>query len=339
MRAVGILEYGGPDVLEVIDRGIPDPGPGELRIRVAAAAVNPTDLMLRSGRLAAYMAAFEPPYIPGMDVSGTVDAAGAGTLFALGDRVMAFVDPFRPQGGAQAEYVVVPAADTVLVPPGLDLLDAAGLPMNALTAHQALALLGLRRGATLAVTGGAGALGGFVIQLAVHRGLRVVAEAAAQDEPLLKQLGAEIIVPRHAEPTDAPQESDAAAASLAERYRRAVPEGVDALVDAAVLGTPILAAVRDGGAVATCRPGPLTPPRGIVRHELNVMAYPDKAAALTELAALACEGLLSPRTAAVLTPSAAPEAHRRLAAGGVRGRQLLVFDGALDGRHDTVTGA
>ncbi|NEC25510.1 NADP-dependent oxidoreductase, partial [Streptomyces sp. SID8111] len=202
MRAVGILEYGGPDVLEVIDRDIPDPGPGELRIRVAAAAVNPTDLMLRSGLLDAYLSAVEPPYVPGMDVSGTVDAAGAGTLFALGDRVMAFVDPFRPQGGAQAEYAVVSAADTVLVPPGLDLVEAAGLPMNALTAHQALALLALPRGASLAVTGGAGALGGFVIQLAAHRGLRVVADAAPQDEPLLKQLGAETVVPRHPGPAD-----------------------------------------------------------------------------------------------------------------------------------------
>lgn len=335
MRAVGILEYGGPDVLEVIDRGIPDPGPGELRVRVAAAAVNPTDLMLRSGELAAYMAAFEPPYIPGMDVSGTVDAAGAGTLFALGDRVMAFVNPFRPLGGAQAEYVVVSAADTVLVPPGMDLVRAAGLPMNALTAHQALALLGLRSGATLAVTGGAGALGGFVIQLAAHRGLRVVAEAAAEDEPLLKQLGAEIIVARHEEPADAPHATATAAASLAERYRRAVPEGVDALVDAAVVGEPVLGAVRDGGAVVTCRPGELAVPRGIVRHELNVMAYPDKAAALTELAALACEGLLSLRTDSLLTPTAVPDAHRRLAAGGVRGRQLVVFDG----RRDTPAGS
>lgn len=322
MRAVGILEYGGPDVLEVIDRDIPDPGPGELRIRVAAAAVNPTDLMLRSGLLDAYLSAVEPPYVPGMDVSGTVDAAGAGTLFALGDRVMAFVDPFRPQGGAQAEYAVVSAADTVLVPPGLDLVEAAGLPMNALTAHQALALLALPRGASLAVTGGAGALGGFVIQLAAHRGLRVVADAAPQDEPLLKQLGAETVVPRHPGPADP--------STPGGRYRRAVPEGVDALVDAAVLGEPVLGAVRDGGAVVTCRPGPLEVPRGIVRHEVNVMAYPDKAAALTELAALAGAGLLSVRTAALLAPSAAPQAHRRLAAGGVRGRQLLVFGGPRD---------
>src|SRR5690606_1156482 len=133
-----------------------------------------------------------------------------------------------------------------------------------------------------------------------------------QDEPLLKQLGAETVVPRHPGPADR--------SPAGGRYRRAVLEGVDALVDAAVLGEPVLDAVRDGGAVVTCRPGPLEVPRGIVRHEVNVMAYPDKAAALTELAALAGAGLLSVRTAALLAPSAAPQAHRRLAAGRVRRR-------------------
>ncbi|MEV7866832.1 NADP-dependent oxidoreductase [Streptomyces sp. NPDC088124] len=319
MRAVGIMKFGEPDVLEVFDRGIPDPGPGELRIRVTAAAVNPTDLMLRSGELAPYVAQFEPPYVPGMDVSGTVDAAGADTLFSLGDRVIAFVNPFRTRGGAQAEYVVVSAEDTVLVPRGLDPIDAAGLPTNSLTAHQALALLRLPARSTLAVTGGVGALGGFVIQLAVHRGLRVVAEAAPQDEQLLRQLGAEIVVPREAQP------GDPKAAGLADRYLRAVPEGVDAVVDAAELGAAVLGMVRDQGQIVTCRPGELALERGIVRHEVDVQAYPGKNAVLTELAALACEGALTVRTASVLSPSQAGEAHRRLAAGGVRGRQLIAF--------------
>ncbi|MGW7516942.1 NADP-dependent oxidoreductase [Streptomyces sp. NPDC054796] len=323
MRAVGILEFGDPEVLEVVDRAIPDPGPGELRVRVTAAAVNPTDLMLRSGQLAPYVAEFDPPYVPGMDVSGTVDATGADTLFALGDQVMAFVNPFRPQGGAQAEYVVVAAEDTTLVPRGLDLVAAAGLPMNSLTAHQALGLLRLPAGSTLAVTGGAGALGGFVIQLAVHRGLRVAAEATAQDERLLKQLGAEILVPREVQP------DNGESADLADRYRRAVPEGVDAVVDAAVVGDPILGAVRDGGQIVTCRPGRLALERGITQHEANVLAYPGKTDALAELAALAAEGTLTVRTASVLAPERVCEAHWRLAGGGVRGRQLIAFG---DGR-------
>ncbi|MDJ1132029.1 NADP-dependent oxidoreductase [Streptomyces iconiensis] len=320
MRAVGILEFGDPEVLEVVNRAIPDPGPGELRVRVAAAAVNPTDLMLRSGQLAQYVAEFGPPYVPGMDVSGTVDAAGADTLFALGDQVMAFVNPFRPQGGAQAEYVIVSVEDTALVPPGLDPVEAAGLPMNSLTAHQALGLLALPAGSTLAVTGGAGALGGFVIQLATHRGLRVVAEATTQDEQLLKQLGAEILVPREVQP------GNGEVADLADRYRWAVPEGVDAVVDAAVVGEPVLRAIRDGGRIVTCRPGLLALERGITQHEANVLAHPRKTEALAELAALAARGTLTVRTASVLRPEQAGEAHWRLAGGGVRGRQLITFD-------------
>ncbi|GAA1909015.1 NADP-dependent oxidoreductase [Streptomyces sodiiphilus] len=311
MRAVGILEHGTPDVLEVIDRPIPDPGPGQVRLRVVAAAVNPTDLMLRAGLLTPWMRGLEPPYVPGMDVSGVIDATGADTLFALGDRVMAFVNPFRPDGGAQAEYVVVPAEDTALVPRRLSLTDAAGLPMNGLTAHQALRRLDLPPGSTLAVTGGAGALGGFVVQLAARRGLRVVAEAAPDDEPLLKWLGAETVVPRGGDPARA--------------YRTAVPEGVDALVDAAVIGSPALGAVRDGGQVVTCRPGDLTMERGITRHAVNVLDYPGKGKVLSRLAALAGEGAVVPRTASVLRPEEASEAHRRLEAGGVRGRQLLMF--------------
>lgn len=311
MRAVGILDFGGPAAVEVVDRAIPDPGPGEIRVKVAAAAVNPTDLMLRSGLLTAYVEEFEPPYTPGMDVSGVVDATGAGTLFALGDRVAAFVNPFRPQGGAQAEYVVVSVEDTALVPERIGLLEAASLPMNGLTAHQALLRLGLPAGSTLAVTGGAGALGGFVIQLAAHRGLRVVAEAAPRDELLLKRLGADIVIPRGGD--------------LAVRYRQAVPGGVDALVDAAVIGVPVLGAIRDGGQIVTCRPVDLPVDRGVVRHSVNVIEYPRKGRTLTELMALAGEGVLTPRVASVLRPEEAALAHRRLEEGGVRGRQLISF--------------
>ncbi|MBR7674067.1 zinc-binding dehydrogenase, partial [Streptomyces daliensis] len=165
----------------------------------------------------------------------------------------------------------------------------------------------------------AGALGGFVIQLAVHRGLRVAAEATAQDERLLKQLGAEILVPREVQP------GNGESADLADRYRRAVPEGVDAVVDAAVVGDPILGAVRDGGQIVTCRPGRLALERGITQHEANVLAYPGKTDALAELAALAAEGTLTVRTASVLPPERVCEAHWRLAGGGVRGRQLIAF--------------
>src|SRR5947207_9427505 len=225
MRAVTFSRLGGPEVLEVSDLPEPRPGPGEVRIRVAAATVNPTDISFRSGRqlTTAQLAEMgvRPPYIPGMELAGVVDAVGAGTSWRTGDRVMAIVNPRRPGGGAQAELVVVPVASVARVPEGISLEAAATLPMNGLTVRLALDRLALKPGQTLGVTGAAGAVGGYAVELGVADGLRVIAVAAASDEPLLKTLGADTVVPRG---TDA-----------AKRIRDIVPGGVDGLIDAAVL--------------------------------------------------------------------------------------------------------
>jgi NADPH:quinone reductase-like Zn-dependent oxidoreductase len=98
MRAVGITRFGGPDVLELVERPVPEPGDGEVRIRVAAATVNPADTVLRSGRHGPLDGA-EPPYVPGMELAGTIDAASAGSGFRPGDRVMAIVSPRTARGG------------------------------------------------------------------------------------------------------------------------------------------------------------------------------------------------------------------------------------------------
>ncbi|MEU9196359.1 NADP-dependent oxidoreductase [Streptomyces hundungensis] len=310
MRAVAVTRYGAPEVLDVVELPVPTPGPDCLRIKTYAAAVNPADVMLRLGQLDAYLEALEGPYVPGMEVSGLVDEAPAESGFTRGDPVMAFVDPFTPHGGAQAEYVVVPLAHVVAVPDGLDLVAAAGLPMNALTAHQCLALLDLPAGATLAVTGATGALGGFTAQLAHHRGLTVIAAGDDADHDLLRALGVDVVVPR---------------SGGIEAYRRAVPGGVDALVDAAVLGGAALGAVRDGGQVVRCRPAEPATERAITVHTASVLEYEPRREALGELAALAGAGHLTPRTAAVLDPADAWRAHRDLEKGGLRGRQLITF--------------
>jgi len=128
MRAVTFSRFGGPEVLEVADLPEPQPGPGEVRIRVAAATVNPTDISFRSGRHSTARLAtmgVRPPYIPGMELAGVVDAVGEGTNWHPGDRVMAIVSPRRPGGGAQAELVVVPAASVARVPEGASLAAAA----------------------------------------------------------------------------------------------------------------------------------------------------------------------------------------------------------------------
>src|SRR5207244_10433753 len=114
MRAVTFSRLGGPEVLEVSELPEPQPGPGEVRIRVAAATVNPTDISFRTGRQLTTAQLAEmgvlPPYIPGMELAGVVDAVGEGTSWRTGDRVVAIVNQRRPGGGAEAEQVVGPAA-------------------------------------------------------------------------------------------------------------------------------------------------------------------------------------------------------------------------------------
>src|SRR5688572_6384158 len=110
MKAVTFSEFGGPEVLEVKDLPEPQPGPGQVRIRVAAATVNPTDMGFRSGGQRAALGDLQPPYIPGMELAGVIDAAGEGAEWQPGERVMAIVVPRRKEGGAMAESVIVPAA-------------------------------------------------------------------------------------------------------------------------------------------------------------------------------------------------------------------------------------
>ena len=146
MRAVTFSRFGGPEVLEVSDLPEPRPGPGEVRIRVAAATVNPTDIGLREGMRREMLEAFPPPWIPGMELAGEIDAVGPGGDWQVGRPVMAIALPLRALGGAQAEQVVVPAASVAEIPAGATLEQAATLPMNGLTVRLALDTLALARG-------------------------------------------------------------------------------------------------------------------------------------------------------------------------------------------------
>jgi NADPH:quinone reductase len=310
MRAVGITRFGGPEVLEIVERPVPEPGDGEVRIRVAAATVNPTDTVLRAGRFHAPDGA-EPPYVPGMELAGTVDAASAGSGFRPGDRVMAITSPRSAYGGAQAELVVVPAESVAAVPDGISLTAAATLPMNGLTAVHALDLLGLGTGDTLAVTGAAGAVGGYTIQLAKVAGLRVIADALPKDSELVRVLGADVVVPRGAE--------------VAAAIRLATGDGADALVDAAVIGQDVLPAVRDGGQVIAVRTYRGGTERSISVTTVWVSDYLRAADKLAGLAGLAAAGQVTLRVARTLPAEHAADAHSLLEAGGIRGRLVLTF--------------
>lgn len=312
MRAVGVVEFGGPDALRIVDVPERHAGPGEVRIRATAAAVNPTDTFTRSGARGKALAALPPPYVPGMDVAGVIDEIGAGvaTDFAPGDHVMAIVLPTGAHGG-YAEQVVVPVESVARVPAGVDDVAAATLPMNGLTARLTLDLLGLAPGQTLAVTGAAGTFGGYVVQLAKVDGLRVVADASAADEQLVRELGADVVVRRGDD--------------VAARIRAAVPGGVDGLADGSVQDAALLAAVRDGGGFATVRGYRGESERGIVIHQVWVRDYLREQAKLDRLGALVEAGALTLRVARALPAAQAAEAHRLLERGGTRGRLVLTW--------------
>jgi NADPH:quinone reductase len=309
MRAVGITAPGGPEVLAVVDRPVREPGAGEVRIAVRAAAVNPTDLGLRASGVPDLPA----PWTPGMDAAGTIEGVGEGVdRLAPGDRVMAAVSPRRPEGGAQAELLVAPAASVVAVPDGATLEQAATLPMNGLTAKRGLELLGLKGGQTLGVTGGAGLLGSYVIPLAKEQGLRVIADAKPEDEDLVRGFGADVVVPR------------------GERYvaavREAAPDGVDGLFDTALLHDAVFGAIRDRGGMVVVRGWqPDQTERGIRVLPVFVREVLGRTEWLEDLRRLAADGRLALRVAGERPPEEAADAHRIMAAGGLRGRIVIVF--------------
>ncbi|MFD7658996.1 NADP-dependent oxidoreductase [Actinosynnema sp. NPDC059797] len=308
-RAVGVTERGGPEVLAVVDREVREPREGEVRIAVRAAAVNPTDIGLRE----AGVRDVPPPWVPGMDAAGVVEAVGPGVRrLRVGDEVMAAVSPRRPEGGAQAELLVAPEASVVPVPEGASPAEAATLPMNGLTALLGLDLLGLRPGAALAVTGGAGLLASYVAPLAKEAGLVVVADAKPEDEELVRGFGADHVVPR----------GDGFVDAVRERF----PEGVDGLYDTALLHEAVFGAIRDGGGMVVVRgwrPGRTE--RGITVHQVAVVEALTRTGWLEELRDVASAGGLQLRVAGEYPPEEAAEAYRVMAAGGLRGRVVIRF--------------
>ncbi|MGZ4723100.1 MAG: NADP-dependent oxidoreductase [Ilumatobacteraceae bacterium] len=312
MKVIGVVEYGGPEALRIFEVPEPHAGPGQVRIRVAAATVNPTDTAVRNGARADAQKEFSPPYVPGMEAAGVLDEIGEGvaTDLAIGEQVMAIVVP-RGSHGAYSEQVVVPIESVARVPAGSSLVEAATLPMNGLTARLALDLLALRPGQTLAVTGAAGAFGGYVVQLAKAEGLRVIGDASPADTELVRALGADEVVDRGDD--------------VATRIRAIVPDGVDGLADGALLHAKVLPAVRDGGGMATVRTFSDETERGIAIHPVWVREYVREQAKLDHLRQQVEDGIVSLRVAGTFSPEDAGEAHRILEAGGTRGRLVIVF--------------
>lgn len=310
MRGIGVTEFGGPEVLRIVELPEVHAGHGEIRIRVHAATVNPTDTGIRDGSRAAALATVPPPYIPGMDAAGVIDEIGTDTDLAIGDAVMAMVIPTGSHG-AYRESIVLAADSVARAPAGANHAEASTLPMNGLTARLSLDQLALRPGQTLAVTGAAGCYGGYVVQLAKAQGLFVIADASIADEHLVRELGADIVVRRGDD--------------IAAQIREVAPGGVDALADGAVQNELAVGAVRDGGAFASVRGWGGTGERGITFHRTMVRNYDHRRDLLNRLREQTEVGLVTLRVAATYPIEQAAEAHRRLEAGGTRGRCVIVF--------------
>jgi NADPH2:quinone reductase len=305
MRAIGVYKYGGPENLEVIDVDEVNAGNGEIRIRVCAAAVNPTDVMVRNGGHAERQK-------QGMDIAGVVDQIGVdvNTGIKIGDRVIAMVVP-RGMHGAYREQIVLNAEAVVLAPDNTSHVEACTLPMNSLTARLSLDLMELKSGDTLAITGSAGAYGGYLIQLAKNDGLTVIADASESDSQLVKSLGADYVVPRGND--------------VANSIRQQFPNGVDGLADGAVQNELVINAVKDNGAFTAVRGFKGSSERSIKFTTTFVRNYDCQFEKLNEIRKLTNIGKISLRVADTFTLENASAAHARLEAGGTRGRLVLTF--------------
>jgi NADPH:quinone reductase-like Zn-dependent oxidoreductase len=256
-----------------------------------------------------------------MDAAGLIESVGPGVdRLPVGEQVMAAVNPFRPEGGAQQELLVVPAASVVAIPDGATLAQASTLPMNGLTAFGGLELLGVRPGDTLAVAGGAGLLGSYVIAVASTRGIRVIADAKPEDEALVKSFGADVVVPR----TD----------NFGNAVRAVKPDGADAVFDTALLYRDAFPAIRDRGGLLVVRgwdaDNTIAPlheieERAIRVHPHVISEVLERTDWLEALRGLASAGRITLRVARELPPERAAEAHRLVESGTLHGRAVIVF--------------
>jgi len=308
-RSIQYKSAGGYEVIEISARTVRAPAFGEVRINVKAAAVNPTDILLRERGI--------PDQnwivVPGMDAAGIVESVGPNvTRLRVGQEVMAAVMPRRPEGGAQAQYIVVPAASVVPIPEGVTLAKAATLPMNGLTALRALELAALTKGQVFGVSGGAGLLAHYAIAVAKRQGQRVIADAKPEETELVRSYGADVVVER--------------GPAFATAIRREVPEGVDALLDTALLAESAFGAISDGGVYIPVRGWADKPSeRGIRIKPVFVSEVLQRTEWLELLRNLVRAAEIKLRVTGEYAPERLADAQRALEAGGLRGRPVVLF--------------
>ena len=308
MRAFIVPEFGDPG--SVAERPTPEPGEGQILVRVRAAGVNAADVMVRAGYLKDYME-HRFPLTPGRDFAGTVEAVGPGvTDFAPGDEVFGAADKPYQGEGSFAEYVSAFAQNVARRPDGVSVEQAAALPVAGGTALAALDALGAGEGDTIAVIGAAGGVGSFVTGIAAARGLRVVAVTKAANAEYVQSLGAADVV-------------DYSAGDILSQLRERYPDGVAGVVDLfndAQGAAALASAVRPGGRVVSSIAMGID--QALAGQPVTghlVQAAVDRA---SELADIAAAGALRPEVE-VLALERAAEALDRQMSKQVRGKQVL----------------
>jgi NADPH:quinone reductase-like Zn-dependent oxidoreductase len=300
-HAVVFTEYGTPAVLRLVELDAPHPGPGQVRIAVRAAGVNPVDWKIRSGAMASVLP-IELPATPGFEVAGVVDELGAGvTEFAVGDEVL---------GSTAAGYgeLALAAVGAITAKPAEVPWDvAAGLPVVASTAYRVLALLNATAGQTLVIDGAAGGVGTITVQIALHRGLKVIGTASEPNHDYLRSLGATPV---------------SYGDGLAGRISAVAPDGVDVALDAAGRGS--LRALVD----LTGSPQRVVTIADHTAAALGVRftsgGTDEVPGSLADVAALVAAGTITLPISRSYPLSDAAVAHRDSEAGHVRGKLILL---------------
>jgi len=303
MQAVVLDDYGPPEALHLAEVDEPEPGSGEIKLAVAAAAINPADVKWRGGMLRQF-SELDFPQVLGYDVAGVVCAAGRGvTDFAPGDRVAGMLD-HRLKGG-YAQYAVVSTAPCARLPDRFDLALAAAIPTPGHTGVQLIERhVDPMPGQRVLVTGACGAVGRFAVYAALRMGVQVVAGVRATQRGLAAELGVdEVIV-------------------IGEDYRGAP---FDHVADA--VGGPDVAALcrhlRAGGRIRTVATTPIDPAG--LNSVPEFIALEADAQELARLVTAVANGEVHYAVARRLPPSQAAEAHRLMEAGGLPGKIVLDF--------------
>jgi len=302
MKALQFAEYGDPEVMHVVAVEEPHAGPGQIRIAVRAAGVNPVDWKIRSGLLRGMMPV-ALPCIPGSDVAGVVDEVGDQTTgVSVGDEVFGFAI-----GGGSAQYALL--EHFAAKPSAMSWAEAAGLPVAVETATRALNLLGVAEGHTLLVNGAAGGVGAAAVQLARARGAQVIGTASEGNHEFLRSLGVT--------PTTYGD-------GLVQRVRAIAPDGPDLALDIAGRGAlPDLIEIT-GGADQVVTIADYEAPKYGVR--LTSGGEGRAFQALAQAAQLFEQGRFSLPVARTYALADAHQAHRTSEEGHVRGKLVLLID-------------